>query len=533
VGTKTGKLGSFAFPPGKNRRSGIDGPQYLDCFESKLHPFYLFSILKEGQKHIGNRIFILLVFLSLAAFGGRALQRLLQEEPKAFKVFRIDALKETGEQFTQRLNRYMGQDTSLLYPIAEFERAALGRSFKRNIAYGQGDWFFLGANQLKLDPQQMAMGVPQLSEMDHFELALQYRQRAYWCQQHDIDYWLIVTPNKASIYPEHLSSAVPILGYTFLDSLLPILSTAVHHQLIDVRPDLLAAKKQRQVYYYTDTHWNQLGGFVGAKRVVKTLQQAGYPVALLPDSSFTIDTIPFRRGDHTRMAMLPRRVVKDFDLRVQLTAKSQRQELPIPEAYRYHKAYLTVNPEGSLPKILLFHDSFGHHLRPHLALYTQELTALWLWGIFNPRIASQEKPNIILDQIIERNLAESYPGNDGDVIQTYWEEHFGDLPSLVKKPFDKGELALQTLLKTVGRQVDGLLVVKLAIESPKETLMDIDLGLTRVHSLSLKAGKQDVYFQYNPKRSWKFNRTVGFKIHSVEVRLLSQAEEYFYTKLGM
>jgi len=45
-------------------------------------------------------------------------------------------------------------------------------------------------------------------------------------------------------------------------------------QLIDVRRELIEAKKNQQVYYKTDTHWNQRGAFVGYSKIINSRERA-------------------------------------------------------------------------------------------------------------------------------------------------------------------------------------------------------------------------------------------------------------------
>jgi hypothetical protein len=87
--------------------------------------------------------------------------------------------------------------------------------------------------------------------------------------------FVVVAPNKQSIYPEYLlGDRAP--ASTRLDDLLQRLDASVAEMVIDPRPELRTAKVAPgpRLYNKTDTHWNQLGAFHVYRKIVQAVERA-------------------------------------------------------------------------------------------------------------------------------------------------------------------------------------------------------------------------------------------------------------------
>ena len=99
---------------------------------------------------------------------------------------------------------------------------------------------------------------------------------------------LVVTlvPAKARVYPEYLGRfSLPDYAYTRYDRELAVLKTA-GVQAIDLRPALLGAKSEGQVFFKTDTHWTPLGAKAAAQALAQELQVMGFDLPF-GESSFS------------------------------------------------------------------------------------------------------------------------------------------------------------------------------------------------------------------------------------------------------
>src|SRR5262249_30212098 len=135
--------------------------------------------------------------------------------------------------------------------------------------------------------------------------------RMQWLEKKNIDYLFVLTPEKHSIYSELLppeygppqprTPAQRLAGWEWGE--LGSLNDARYLRLDD---PLLAAKDQgRQLYFRTDTHWNDEGAYVAYREIVLRLAGKHAGMAPLPRDRFEEQRVPAFPGDLGRMLHLP------------------------------------------------------------------------------------------------------------------------------------------------------------------------------------------------------------------------------------
>lgn len=114
-------------------------------------------------------------------------------------------------------------------------------------------------------------------------------------EQMGIPYILVITPSKASIYPEYISSQHLAVRETPIDTLTAYLQTHTGVTVVNTKPALLEAKANgEQVYFKTDTHWNTIGSSTGFRSMAGSIEQVcGKDI---PEIDLTFSLQP-RKGD--------------------------------------------------------------------------------------------------------------------------------------------------------------------------------------------------------------------------------------------
>ncbi len=215
---------------------------------------------------------------------------------------------------------------------------------------------------------------------------------------------VVIPPNKNTIYPEYVPGEIPIIGKeSRLDQLLHYMEVNGQTRILDLRPALLQAKQNRQVYYATDTHWNEAGMFIGYHEIVVALEQ-DYPQLIpLPESDFRISP---PRQENLDLAQ---------NIGTDLIAENVVKFLPKFDSHTTFKSLalgqrkitLSYNPDPSLPKAVIYHDSFFFPIMPFLsehfsrAVYIQNYLGGGLWNI---SWVEEEKPNVVILEFSERYL---------------------------------------------------------------------------------------------------------------------------------
>src|SRR5437870_6763665 len=111
----------------------------------------------------------------------------------------------------------------------------------------------------------------------HIDRAIEHwgevvRARRDWCEANGIHFLFVVMPDKQTIYPERLPQVVRDREDAHaLDRALALWRAEPAVSVVDLRPELLAAKEYGQVYYRNDTHWTPLGAYVGGALTMEAL----------------------------------------------------------------------------------------------------------------------------------------------------------------------------------------------------------------------------------------------------------------------
>ncbi|PWT95042.1 MAG: hypothetical protein C5B53_12030 [Candidatus Melainabacteria bacterium] len=237
-------------------------------------------------------------------------------------------------------------------------------------------------------------------------------RRQSWCQARGIDYIFVLAPTKPSIYSEFLPDEYGQRSRrTRTDQLLDFLKqTRSSVQVVDLRASLRAHKGVLPLFLLTDTHWNQLGAYYGYKAIIDALTPR-HPnlVAPVPLSDLNLRPYHFVKGDLSRMQgvlgiITETNVAVDHKQPVQacLVRDSQFTEnklgFPVTGAFGYHQE------RKDLPSAVMFRDSFAcYMIELYLPQQFSRISFFWQPD-FSQSIVQREKPEIVVQEILESNL---------------------------------------------------------------------------------------------------------------------------------
>ena len=219
--------------------------------------------------------------------------------------------------------------------------------------------------------------------------------RYQWLASRNIRMLLVVAPNKESIYPEHLPDTIySVDNTTRLDQFMQYMKLHSDVDIIDLRPALLKAKADGQLFYATDSHWNYLGAFIAYTEVMKKLS-AYFPYLNLKTptlADYNIRTISGYTGDLEQLlfmdGLFPDQVV-------QMTPKDPS------EANRWNKIQSAV----------IYHDSF--YLLPDNFLSQDIVNSFPFWQgkdpVWDEAEITRDNPQIVIYFMVERYLDYYFP----------------------------------------------------------------------------------------------------------------------------
>ena len=274
-------------------------------------------------------------------------------------------------------------------------RLAIGdRVFPKVIAGDDGWLVYTAENDIE-DYQKI--GLFSDEQLAVFQQNLDALSEVY--AERGIELIVVIVPNKNTIYPERVPAHIPVLGNeSRLDQVIAYLRTHGNEQIIDLRPDLLAAKQEREMYYATDTHWNDYGAYIAYARL---LEAAG--IEPRPSSDFE----PVTRE--------PGLLDLSDNIGATILQESKIQFAPL---FDLRASYKNINLGGrrlmfsyiqdeTLPDLVMFYDSFFFNVIPLLGehfqhgLYVQNYTGGGLWNL---SWVDEGQPDVVIIEFAERYL---------------------------------------------------------------------------------------------------------------------------------
>ncbi len=218
---------------------------------------------------------------------------------------------------------------------------------------------------------------------------------------------VIVAPNKSTIYPEYVGLSRPSgCGKSSYDLLLDALEDFPVKGFIRLDDLLRDAKTNNQVYFMTDTHWNDLGARLVAGAILQDFPPIPWGASLGEASMVSEERV----GDLAHMMGLG---VRELVPRVQMKP-GQFVEVEEPALPPRHISHVQVIPAAStgspvLPRAVFYRDSFMVSALPFLKGAFEQIDAYWIQGgpIDFPTVGSEQALNaskIVLIEVVERDL---------------------------------------------------------------------------------------------------------------------------------
>ncbi|MGA2439842.1 MAG: hypothetical protein ABSH08_02700 [Tepidisphaeraceae bacterium] len=297
---------------------------------------------------------------------------------------------------------HFGLRNTLIRSVALTRVHGLGDEMDGNVLIGKEGWLFLRPDgDLNFITYR---GLNPLSDeqLDAWQNLLEKRNA--WLAAHGIPYLVVVPPDKQTIYPERLPPELaPVRPESPLDQLvnrLRLSHSPVH--FLDLRPALLAAKPSGLLYHRTDTHWNDSGAFVGYREIIHAVKDLLPQWNIVPQTldDFTVGPPGPEVGDLARMMDMPDQYPdRGFPL-------IRKKFYPVaPELSDTHRVFTIDNHDSKLkrPRLVFYRDSFAIGLVPMLGPHFSRIAYAFQYSM-DPALILQEKPDLVIDEFLERNL---------------------------------------------------------------------------------------------------------------------------------
>jgi alginate O-acetyltransferase complex protein AlgJ len=242
-----------------------------------------------------------------------------------------------------------------------------------------------------------------LEELKSWKIGLEAKHK--WLKQQGIPYLFVVVPDKYSIYPEYMPEHIRQVGkQTRLDQLIEYMKDS-EVTVLDLRPALLAAKQQGQLFYKTDTHWNDFGAAIAQYEIIRTIQKIYPNLTPIKYSWQDFGLREYKSGDIANMLNISyflKEMIPELHKALPICNKHIVEKHPEDQI----KATFFTDCRIDAPRALIFRDSFFIALQPYISQYFAKTVYVWEWPDLNllKKYLQYNRPEIVIEARVERHL---------------------------------------------------------------------------------------------------------------------------------
>ncbi|MBD78779.1 MAG: hypothetical protein CL840_07655 [Crocinitomicaceae bacterium] len=282
--------------------------------------------------------------------------------------------------------------------------------FPKKVILGKDNWLFYNEeNNIETYRGDQLYTTEELQQLGKI-----LEEKRNWLGQFNIDFYLMINPSKPEIYEEMLPSYLQRNPENRgkCGQVVDYLNANTGVTLVHAKENLLNAKKNRQVYYSYDSHWNTFGARVAYAELIDAIR-IKHPIIPPP---MRVSDIEY----HEELS-------DNFDLYKMLnlpgytsTMRSTPTKMKYASAVKIDKkdyAGVSISPSefyeqqsSELPKMLMFRDSYGDDLIPYLNCHFSRTTYIRS-PLFFPNVIKAENPDIVILEVTERFISDLFIAN--------------------------------------------------------------------------------------------------------------------------
>ena len=358
-----------------------------------------------NEKNIGKRIilatFIIVICLSwllwilLAKFVDTENyeNRVLATKPE----LTVDSYKTYPSEYEKYFNDNMPFRNNLVTMNAAIDYFIFGKSTNERVVKGKDDWLFY-ADRGDGDPISCYQGTNFLSEEELETMAQNCLAVQAYLDGLGKEFVIFIAPNKERIYYDKMPEKYGTPAYTYKAlQVVEYLRNNTNIRVVYPYDELMQAREflKENIYYKTDTHWNWIGGYVGAAALMSEL---GVEVPDIASNEITILSGGNTSGDLAGMLNLNKYLAyADYEYTVEGydTHNVETIESDVGTVFSYHA-------EGADPrKIYISRDSFSTAMSQYIGSQFAN-TYMRHRNTYTYEDFAEQNPDIFVYETVER-----------------------------------------------------------------------------------------------------------------------------------
>jgi alginate O-acetyltransferase complex protein AlgJ len=280
-------------------------------------------------------------------------------------------------------------------------RVAIGDSIFSNAIIGKEGWLFQTSESVIQDYQNdIPMTEKQLAQLQQNldEIAAIYEKQG-------TSLVVVIAPNKSSIYPDFMPAELQLMRpQSRFDQVVQYLTAHGKTQLLDLRQELIADRKEQQVYFKTDTHWTEYGAYIAYRAILNALQPAHPELVPRALSDFKPVSMGMVSMDLAGLIGSVRMKEEKIVLTPKLETQTTRHNIQTDDG-----RWITMSwsPNENLPKAVIYYDSFLYPIIPWFIDHFSKATFIPHYAntsTWNLSWVDQEKADVVIVEFAEKYI---------------------------------------------------------------------------------------------------------------------------------
>lgn len=357
-----------------------------------------FIIKKSNLNQLGFVVFFLLV-LFIPFFGEKQKESLEKRKLKEFPEWRWSNVWKFFKEYQSYFDDRFAYRNELIDNFGKFKFDFLNiTNLTGTVAIGSDKWIFYS------DKDYLNNIATPFSNLELKQFNYNLNVITKWFERQGIKYYLFIPPVKSGMYTEMLPDYMKIrTEFSRYNQLKEYLTQKSKINFIDCKKELIIAKKSNEIYFETDTHWNEIGAFVGYSKIINVLKIDFPQLQPCLFKDFKIVKADFFSGD--LLAMLGYDSKKPTfqyimshknNIEPKLTLSTILPENPD----NFFEIYEMPEDTNDL-EIYVVRDSYSEKLKKFISLNFKKSIFYWKAQLPINNIA-KEKPDVVLHEMLER-----------------------------------------------------------------------------------------------------------------------------------
>ena len=284
------------------------------------------------------------------------------------------------------------------------------------VVAGKDGFFFLGNRFARVIDKTKATFQFTDEQIDSWTTKLKKLQD--WYEQQGIEFIIAIAPNKHTVYDDKLPDDITAkVGKTVTNRIVQSsLQKNIHIQ--NLEQVLREKKRDKQLYFKTDTHWNNYGAQIGYLETMKYFNMTYNKHYKIPEYTMA-EITSSGGGDLTNLLKINQLLSDNYEKDYTLTfnkkskvcygniTKDNKLNKCTPGVKSSFNQYIMNENSSNQETLLYVCDSFGLE---NSQLYEHTFHTVWRFhlGHMNSSILSnfiqEYKPDIVIYQVVERDI---------------------------------------------------------------------------------------------------------------------------------